>query len=278
MRDAREQVADAAHDAAPWLERLARLGYMSKGAVYFTIGLLAARGVFGAGGEKTDPRGALERIGEQSFGQILLVVLSLGLVGYALWQITRALLDPEGQGHKPKGLVKRFGYGISGVAYITLAWFAMTLAARGRAVGRDGQSEEEWTGRLMSQPLGEWLVVLAGLVALAIAGNQFYVAAKALFLKRLRFGALDGRLCDLIKRTGQVGIAARGVVITIIGLFLIQAAWTHDPEKAGGLSEALAAVERQPFGPWLLGIVALGVIAYGVYAVMQGRYRRIRID
>ncbi|WP_027480671.1 DUF1206 domain-containing protein [Deinococcus pimensis] len=274
----KRQAREVARDVAPWIVRLARLGYASKGVVYATLGVLAARAALGTGGQTTDTRGAIERLGDQPFGQGMLVVLALGLVGYALWQFVRALLDPEGQGHKPKGVVKRVGYGASAVAYTTLAVFALTVASRGEGLGGGGNSEDDWTARLMSQPLGDWLVGLVGLGVLAVAANQLWVAFRKLFLKRLDLGTLDPRAQESVTRVGQAGIAARGVVLAIIGGFLLQAAWTHDPTRAGGIPEALRATERTPLGPFLLAIVALGVVAYGVYAVVQARYRRIRLD
>jgi len=278
LPDVKQQARDAAHDAAPWIVRLARLGYASKGVVYVTIGVLAARAALTTGGQTTDTRGAVERIGEQPFGQAMLFVLALGLLGYALWQAVRSVLDPEGQGHQPKGVVKRAGYGMVALAYISLAVFSFTLASRGRGPGSGGgDGTDDWTARLMNQPFGPWLVGLVGLGVLGVAARQLWMAVRKDFLKWLDLGSLDARTRQGVTRLGQIGIAARAVVLALIGWFLLQAAWTETPSRAGGMGEALRTLERTPLGPWLLALVSVGVIAYGLYAVAQGRYRRIRV-
>lgn len=274
-QEVKQEAKAAAREVAPWIERLARLGYVCKGVVYGTIGVLALRAAFDAG-QVTDQRGALARLGDGPFGQILLLVLGLGLIGYALWQAVRAVLDPENQGHGAKGIVKRVGYGISAVAYVGLALYAMGRAGMGTP-RTGGSSQDEWTAQLMARPFGEWLVAIIGVGFLAVAGNQLYVAYKALFMKRIDVAGADPNVRDGIRKAGRVGIAARGTVFALLGVFLIQAAWTNDPGKAGGLADALREFERTPAGPWLLVVVALGVIAYGVYAIAQGRYRRIRV-
>ena len=262
-------------EAAPWIEFLARLGYASKGSVYVVIGLLAARVAFGAGGETTDTRGAIERIGEQPFGQVLLAILAVGLVGYAVWQLVRAFLDPERQGRNAKGIAKRIGYGMSGAAYLTLAFFAARLSMSGRGSGGGGRSEEDWTAMVLDQPFGRWLLALVALTAFAVAASQLYVAYSGTFMKRLK---VDTPRRQTVKRIGQVGIAARSVVLAIVGWFFAQAAWTQNAREAGGLAEALRTLERQPYGPWLLGVVAAGLAAYGVYAIVQGSFRRIHVE
>lgn len=272
----KHEVRKAARKAAPWVERLARFGYASKGVVYATMGVLAVRAAVRTHEHPSDPRGALFRIGEQPFGQFLLVTLALGLIGYALWQVTRAVRDPEHQGHGAKGVIKRVGYFVSGVVYTGLAWYAFRLAtARAQ---ESNTAHDDWTATFLSWPLGEFLVGAAGVVALAVAANQAYVAWTAAFLKRIRFGGVGERRCATMRLIGQIGIAARGVVLAIIGWFLLDAAWTHNPERAGGIRDALVMLERAPAGPWLLGVVAVGVFAYGLFAFVQAAYRRIHVD
>lgn len=276
---AREGAHRAAREVAPWVERLARLGYVSKGVVYVAVGVLAAQAALGLRGSPTDQQGALSSLARGPFGQVVLTVLALGLLGYALWQLVRAVLDPEGQGHRAKGVAKRIGYALSGVGYLGLAALAANLAGVARtARPGGGGGEDAWVARLMAQPFGEWLVGLVGAVMIGVAAQQIYVAATSKFLKRLRLGGLDAREQEAVRRTGQVGIVARAVVLALVGLFLVQAALAHDPSRAGGLLEALRAFERAPFGPFLLGLVALGLVAYGVYAAVQGRWREIRVE
>jgi hypothetical protein len=128
---------------------------------------------------------------------------------------------------------------------------------------------------LLALPLGRWLVAAAGLGVLAFAAYQFYKAFTAKFSEKLRKGEMSEASLTLATRAGQVGLAARGVVFGIVGVFLIQAALNASASEARGLSGALLALERQPYGPWVLGVVALGLVTYGIYMFVEARYRRI---
>lgn len=175
-------VREAAHEARPWVERLARLGYAAKGVVYVLIGGLALQAALGPGGKTTDPQGALRTILHQPFGAFLLGVVALGLAGYALWRFAQAFLDAENKGRDAKGIVKRIGYGLSGIAYSALAVTAVGLIRGTRDRGASsGASTQDWTARFMEQPFGRWLVALAAMIVLAIAANALYVAWTAAF-------------------------------------------------------------------------------------------------
>ena len=255
---------------------LARLGYLAKGLVYVIIGLLAALAASGLGGGTTDRQGAIETIHQEPFGQILLGLVALGLVGYALWSFIRAAFDPEGEGTGPQGLLTRIGYGGAGISHAALAFAALQLLIGSGNAGKSSDaSAQDWTARLLQQPYGPILVVIVGLVVLGVALAQFYQAYTAKFQKYLRLGQLSAEGTHWIVRLGRLGLAARGVVFGIIGLFLIVAAWRHNPGEARGLGGALQELARQPFGNVLLGVVALGLLAYGIYTVAQARYRQV---
>jgi hypothetical protein len=262
----------------PWLEPLARLGYAAKGIVYFVVGLLAAQAAFGAGGKTTDTSGALSSIVTQPFGKFLLAIVAIGLIGYALWRLVQTFFDPEHAQEQTdtKQIAQRIGYAFSGFAYLGLAWTAAGLIF---GVGGGGNSNsnatQDWTARLMAQPFGQWLVGLAGLVVLGVGLSYFYQAYKAKFRQELKMREMSRTEQTWATRLGRFGIAARGVVFSIIGIFLIQAALQSDASQARGLGGALAALAAQPFGPWLLGIVALGLIAYSIYSIVEARYRQI---
>lgn len=276
--EVKQEVRRAVRRAAPEIEALARAGYFAKGIVYGLIGVLAARAAFQAreSAQNTDPRGALERVGEQPFGQVILGLLALGLAGYALWHMVRAVLDPEHHGRGPKAWAKRLGYAVSAGVHLSLAWFALGFALAGRSNGR-GKSEEDWTAELLRTDAGPWVVAGAGVIILGLALSQFYIAYRASFLRRLHFDDLPEPAYRLLTRLGQVGIAARGVVFAIVGGFLLEAAWTDNPQRAGGIADALSLLESRPAGPWLLGVVALGLIAYGIFVIAQSRYRIIPV-
>lgn len=264
----------ATREASPWIEGLGRFGYAAKGVVYVTIGILAVQAALGRGGGMTDQQGALGRIAEAPFGQALLVLLTIGLLGYAVWRFVQAAEDTEGKGSEPQGLFARAVYAGVGLVYLGLAFAALRLL-QGAGGGGGGQQAQDWTARLMGQPLGQWLVGLAGL---AVVGNglyQLYRAYSAEFRDKLRTDELDANQVDWVTKLGRAGYAARGVAFGLIGLFLVQAALHREPGEARGLAGALVALAEQPFGPSLLGLVAAGLTAYGAYALVEARYRRM---
>jgi hypothetical protein len=261
----------AAHN--PWVERLARLGFAAKGIVYITVGVLATQAALGSGGATTDTQGAIATIGQQPFGRVLLGVLALGLLGHALWRFVEAAIDPERKGGDAKGIAKRIGYAVLGVVYVGLALTAVRLISGSGNSG--GGSTQDWTARLMAQPFGRWLVGLLGLIVLGVGLYQFYQSYSAKFREKLKLGEMSQTEQRWAIRSGRFGLAARGVVFGIIGGFLVQAALQYNPDKAQGLGGALQTLSQQRFGPWLLGIVAIGLIAYGLYMLISARYRRI---
>jgi hypothetical protein len=263
--------------ARPWIVPLARFGYAAKGVVYLIVGVLAALAVVRGRGETPDQEGALETILEQPFGRVLLALVAVGLAGYVVWRFVQAVQDTEGHGSDAKGLGLRALYAGSGLVYTGLAAAAVRLVAGGRGGGDSEASSREWTAELLAQPFGQVLVALAGLGILGFAAYQFYEAYTARFEERLDTRGMDGRVRALAVRAGRAGLAARGVVFAIIGLFLLQAALHEDAGEARGLRGALRALEAWPLGPWILTVVALGLATYGVYQLVEARYRRIAV-
>ena len=261
----------------PWFEKLARLGYAAKGIVYFVIGLLAAQAAIGAGGKTTDPEGALSEIVTQPFGKFLLAIVTLGLIGYALWRYVQAILDPEHRQQNDhqggKQIIKRIGAGLSAIAYTGLALTAIKLIL-GSGGNNNSNSTADWTARFLAQPFGQWLVGLGGLITIGVGISFIYQAYKAKFQREFKLQEMSMAERTWAKGLGQFGMAARGVVFWIIGALLIQAALQSDASRAKGLGGALATLAAQPFGPFLLGIIALGLIAYSLYSLIAARYRR----
>lgn len=262
--------------ANPWFERLARLGYAAKGVVYFVVGLLAFQAAIGTGGSTTDTNGALTQIVRQPFGKFLLVLVAIGLLGYVLWRLVQTVVDPEHSGEPTDGkrIAQRIGYGLSGLAYAGLFWTAVQLIM-GSGGGSNGDATQDWTAQFLSQPFGQWLVGLAGAITIGVGFAFLYEAYRATFRRHFKVNQMSPKEQTWATRLGRFGIAARGIVFVVIGFFLIQAALQSDASEARGLSGTLATLAQQPFGPWLLGFVALGFIAYSIYSLVEARYRRI---
>jgi hypothetical protein len=260
------------------MTKLARLGYAIKGLVYVVIGVLALLLATGLGGSATDQTGALKAIygsplGE-GFGRFLMVVITIGLFAFALWSLVQAIFDTEGKGRQAKGIIARIGYAAVGVTYGLLGYAAYQIASTGNSSKNSTSSAQNWTALLLKQPAGVALVIIVGIAVLVIAVVMFVRAYKASFQKYLNLSTVKAQTRQMIIRVGRIGYAAIGVVFTIIGIFLIVAAVKNNPQDAKGLDSALVALVQQPFGPWLLGLVALGLIAYGVYSFVEARYRR----
>jgi hypothetical protein len=271
------QVKDGARQASPWIEGLGRFGYAAKGTVYIIIGGLAVQAALGQGGQMTDQRGAMSRIAEAPFGRSLLVVLAVGLLGYAIWQLVRAALDTEHKGTDAKGIFGRAIYAGIAVVYGGLAWSAFRLAMGSGQGQGSTERTQGWTAWLMSQPFGVWLVGLVGAAVVANGLFQLYRAFQSRLTDDLQLTDAGARHRDWVVRIGRAGYSARGIAFMMIGGFLIGAALHANPAEAIGLDGALAALAAQPFGPYLLGLVAAGLAAYGVFALVEARYRRMVI-
>ena len=256
------------------MEDFARAGYLAKGVVYLVVGILAFQAAAGAGGAVAGPEGAFFAILRQPLGRVLLGLTALGLSGYAVWRLFCAAFDPERRDDSAKRIFVRIGYAGSGLGHAALALEAARLAL-GRFGGGSGDRAESWTARLLEAPLGPWLV---GAVAIGIAVYGVAQIVRGFGPKveeRLRLGALSPDERRLVVRVGRVGHVARGIVFGVIGVLVMRAALDHDPQKAGGLGDALTALGRQPYAPFLLGGVALGLAAYGAYQLVKARYRVI---
>jgi hypothetical protein len=254
------------------LERMARLGYVAKGLVYGTVGVLALRAATGTGGAITDTEGAIRSLGEQGSGRLVLWLIAIGLVGHAVWRAVDAIWDSEGRGRDAWGLIRRAGLLSSAFIHGALALFTVRLL---QGDGGGGESTQSRTAELMARPLGRWLVAILGLVVLVVGIWQFVRAYKSSFSRHWRSGAMTHAELVWARRAGTAGLIARGVVFSMIGWFFIRAAWEARPGEARGLAGALGELASQPYGPWLLGLVAFGLICYGIYCFVQARYRHI---
>ena len=263
-----EDVARSKH-----LERLARAGLVARGVVYGLIGILAIKVAFGSGGETTDQQGALKTIAGQPFGKVLLVLVAIGLAGYALWRLVRAAI-----GHGPEtgedDAKDRISGVVSGIAYGALCFTAVKILI-GSSSSSSSSKTEKATGGVLDWPLGRYLVIAAGLVVLSVAVDQALKGIKQKFLEDSKTEQMSPGVDQAFTAVGVVGHLARAVVFALIGWFVIKAAIDYDPDKAVGLDQALAKLSSSAFGPVVLGIVAAGLIAFACYSVLDARYRRV---
>ena len=258
---------------SPWVERLGRAGLVAKGVLYGVVGILAIKVALGAREEDPDKEGALRTIAAQPLGTVLLSVLAIGFAGYAAWRLAQALFDRDNEGEGAKGLAKRSGALGKAILYGSLC--ALTIRKVAGADSGDGSKEEQATAGVLGLPLGRYLVfaVAAGLIGAALFNGYRAVTCK--FEKSLETERMSEAEERAARGAGVLGHLARFVVFGLIGAFLAQAAWEYEPKEAVGLDGALAKVAQQAYGPWLLGAVAAGLVAYALYCFVQARYRDV---
>jgi hypothetical protein len=274
MKQQAEEIIDDVA-ASPWMERIARFGYATKGVVYIVVGALATLAAFGLGGETTDVRGALQEIETKPFGKVALITVSFGLIGYVLWRWIQALADTERKGTKLKGILVRIGYFFSGAVYAGLSFTAAKVLIDVDEPDSSSDMQEQWIARVLAVPFGRTLIILTGSFVIGFGLYQIYKGFKAKFRKRLKLGEMNEAKDTWATWSGRIGYAARGVVFCIIGFFVTQAALHFNPDEAKGLDEALQTLAQNYYGAWALGIVAVGLIAYGFYMFVEARYRKI---
>jgi Domain of Unknown Function (DUF1206) len=249
----------------------ARLGYLTHGIIYGLVGALALLTALGqAGGRITGGEGAVRHIGRTAWGEPLLYAVALGMLCYALWTAVRALLDPEHHGRDGSALLKRLGYGISAVSHAFLGLYAFELAARG---GASGGHKDESIVELLSLPGGRIVLGMVGLGVIAYGLVEIYRALTDDVAAELNGSSVPAR--HHVHTIARVGVAARGTVFPIIGASLLIAALKARSSEAQTFGEALHELVTQPFGTWLLGVVAAGLVAYGVYMLVLARYAQL---
>lgn len=251
-------------------EWLARAGLVARGVVYAIIGVLAVRLALRDGGETTDQQGALQEIAGQPFGKTLLVLMAVGLGGYALWRLVRAAL---GHGLEQSDDAKaRVGGAASGIAYAFLCVTAVKIVA-GASTGSG--SPEKTTGGVLGWTGGPILVAVAGVILVGVAADEAHKGLGRRFLRKSTTGQMSHEVRKAFTALGVFGHLARAVVLALMGYGLVKAAVSYDADEAVGLDGALAELSVASYGPWLLGLVAVGLIGFAAYSVADARYRKV---
>lgn len=267
-------LAAVPHSASSGIKTLARLGFAAIGMVYLLMGVLALLAATGLGrAAPADREEAVLRLQDLPGGNILLGLISFGLLGYIVWRFTQALRDTENQGSDAKGLGTRLWYAVSGLFYGSLALYAGRLALSGRAA-RGSSAPQSLAAKVLSWPAGEWLLMLAGAVVVGVGLYQIYRAYAGQFQKDVNASSLSATQQRLVYRVGQVGFTARGIVLALIGYFLVQAGQQSRAAAVGTTGDAFDLLAAM--GPAVLGAVAAGLVAYSLFMFVQARYPVLR--
>jgi len=268
-------VIGAASEPRNWIRYAARLGYASRGFVYVLVGGLALLAAAGAGGDAGPPgsRSAIATLLNRSFGVALLAMLASGLAAFALWRFCQSVLNADRHPSDARGFAIRAGLFISSMAHGLLAASMINLII-GAAKARVDEERriDELSASLLSWPFGAWLLGLIGAAVIAAALVQVVKGWRGGYRKWLKLDVKQMRWASPVCR---VGLIARGIAFLIIGGLLVFAAATARPEEAAGLGGVLSTLQRQPFGPWLLAALALGLLAFAGYSMIEAAFRRV---
>lgn len=256
------------------IEKLARFGMAAKGAVFIILGVLTAMAAFNEGGQKAGQSDALKFIYNQPFGQVLLAILTIGLIGYVVWRFVQAFRDPENEGDDKKGIAKRIGYGASGVLYGFLAFEAIRMLIQSGSSG-GGDGTRQMVSMLLEQPFGQILVGIVAVALFAKAVSEIYKGVSGKFMEEINASRLEHKVRKVVENTGKAGLTARGIVVGIIGFLFMKAAIQANPSQAGGTEGAFSFIQNSSYGSWLLGIIAIGLACYGVYMIVKARYKAL---
>lgn len=252
------------------VDRLARVGLVALGLVHLLIGWLALQLAVGGGSDQADNQGALKALAETPVGGPLLWVVVAGLGGLVLWQLVEAAVgDPSAEG-AARSAKRVLALG-KAILYGALAWSAAKIAT-GDSSSSGDRSSETLSARLMEAPAGQLLVALAGAGVIAAGGWFAWKGVTQRFRKKLDAGATAGSTGTTLVRLGVAGHVAKGAALGILGVLFVVAAVEHDPERSGGLDDALRTLLDQPGGAVLVGLIGAGVAAYGLYCLGWARH------
>lgn len=251
-----------------------RFGYAARGFVYLSIGVIAVLAAVELVPEAEGSMGALRAWAEWPLGYVLLWITGLGLYGFAGWRLLQSVFDADRQGRELKAILSRIGQAISGFVYGGLGYsvFGALDALEDLAEPDDRDAEQAAAQQALSMPGGVWLIVGVGVFIMAAGLANMVKAARGNLDKNL---VCEDRLSQAAGLVGRIGYGARGLAFLVAGGMLARAGLSAQAEDAAGLGDALQALERAPFGSPLLVLVALGLVAFGLFALMEARYRRI---
>jgi hypothetical protein len=272
----------AARKGQPWTDRVAQAGYVARGVVYILVGGLALAAAAGVGGGRTtDPSGALSSLVRMPAGRAALALVAAGLLVHAAF---RAALVVTGEPYVKQGpwrrAAARVRHGFAACLYagMALTAAAATIASRRHAQAHADNDEQtrHLSARLLAQPFGRPILIAIG-VGLGIAAVVAIVRAFGPnnVRQRLRVEEMTERQCRLMAALGRIAYVARATMYGAIGYFLVRAAIDRAPRETRGSAGALHAVWELPHGNLWLALVAAGLIAFGVYGVLEGKWRRL---
>lgn len=253
--------------APDWVIPMMRAGYSARGLVYLILGGLTMSAAFW-GGNTEGTKGALQTLRDAPFGQILLWLVAFGFVCYGIWRFIAAYFDLENRGDEEKGMFQRLALVVTGLIHVGLG-VAMASLALGVGGSSDGGGASDWTAQVLQMPGGKWIV---GIAALGILGAGVHYVIKSWKKKYKRY-IQNNEMTQKLEPLLRWGFVSYGIVLAIVGVFLGFAAMNSDPSSAMGVGGALEYIRGLTGGQVLLGVIALGIIGFGIENFVEARYR-----
>jgi len=267
-----------ARQGSGWYSALARTGLVAKGISFGLVGALAIKLAFGDGGKATSRQGALEALARHSFGHVVLIALVIGFAAYALWRFVQAYAEKSSEEDgAAKVWAKRIGYVGRGLIYAGLTYSTLKIVMGSGGGGSQNEKAHHSTAVVLKWPGGTWIVGVVGVVLVGVALWNLYRGVARKFEDKWRVARLTPAVRRWGARAGVVGHVARFVVFGLIGVFVTKAAIDYNPRDAIGLDGALQKLAHASYGPWLLGLTAAGLIAYGVFCLVDARLRDVSV-
>ncbi|WP_051348689.1 DUF1206 domain-containing protein [Peribacillus kribbensis] len=269
----RQSVKDHAYKAAenvkPWIERSARAGFMAKGSVFILVGIFSFLASLGVGHKAKGTNGVFASLSSSPFGEVVLWMIALGLACFSMWQIIRCFHPQKG-----KKWTERSSASISCCIYIVLTGKAVSLAIHS---GHSGGAKELWAARILQYQAGQWLIGGIGAGILLFGIHEIYSGYKQKYMDQFKTADMSEKEITAARTSGRIGLFSRGAVFGVLGFFIMKMAIEANPNHPKSLDGALEKILEQPHGRILLAMISAGFILYGLFEILKGKNRHLKI-
>ncbi len=257
------------------LEWAARVGYGARGFVYLSVGLIVLFATLDMIGDAVGVRGALDWLSQRPLGRLWMLLTGLGLAAFVMWRILQSVFDADHEGTSWRGLGTRMSQLFSGLSYAGLASaaFALFTGPRAADASEGVERSQQRAAFLLDLPFGRWLLLAAGLAIFGIGVGNVVKAWREDFSEYLDCSV---RMCRRVTPLARIGHVARGLAYLPLAVLVVLAGWRAKTADVTSFGAALEAVERQTAGEWIVGLIALGFVAFGAFSFIEARFRRIR--